>query len=150
MWRKRHAEQTDQRSEQKGPHSRNNSKLSRNAQTASSINGMDAIYQSLFKPNEIKKARLENFGITTRVAPIKANINLTKEAQIEVSKALRTMQKDYSQKNIETYIYIYILGKCIKMAKLNTKGKPKWTATIKQLTQHIFHNLSNEGITSLS
>ena len=66
-------------------------------------NGMDATDQSLFKPNEIR-ARLEQIGITTRVATIKANSNLTKEARPEVSKALLTMQKDYSQKNIEKAI----------------------------------------------
>ena len=32
------------------------------------------------------------------------------------------------------------------MAKLNTKGKPKWTATIKQMNQQLFHNLPNEEI----
>ena len=34
----------------------------------------------------------------------------------------------------------------IKIAKLNTKGKSKWTATIKQMTQRIFQNLPNEEI----
>ena len=57
--------------------------------------------QSLFKPNEHKKARLEMFGITTRVATIKANINLTKEAEIEVRKTIRTLQTDYSQKSLK-------------------------------------------------
>ena len=57
--------------------------------------------QAIFKPNELKKARLELLGITTRVATIKANVNLTKEAQIEVNKALLTMQKNYSQKNLD-------------------------------------------------
>ena len=41
------------------------------------------------------------FGITTRVATIKANINLTKEAATEVRSPILTMQKDYSQKNLE-------------------------------------------------
>ena len=57
--------------------------------------------QHLFETNEKKEARLEKFGTTTRVATIKANINLTKEATIEVSKAILTMQKDYSPTNIE-------------------------------------------------
>ena len=65
---------------------------------------MEAIDQSLFKPNEIKRARLEKFGITLRVATIKANVNLTKEARTEVSKALLTMQKDYSQTNLDKAI----------------------------------------------
>lgn len=64
-------------------------------------NGMIEADQDVFKPNENKKARLETFGITTRVATIQANINLTKEAQTEVNKTLLTMQKDYSQKNLE-------------------------------------------------
>ena len=64
-------------------------------------NGMEATDKTIFKPNEIKRARLEQIGITTRVATIKANINPTKDAQNEVRKALLTMQKDYSQNNIE-------------------------------------------------
>ena len=32
------------------------------------------------------------------------------------------------------------------MAKLNTKGKPKRTATIKQMNHGIFHNLPNEEL----
>ena len=55
-------------------------------------------------PTKEKQNRLEKFGITTRVATIKANINLTKEAPTEVSKALLTMQKDYSQQNLERSI----------------------------------------------
>ena len=43
-------------------------------------NGMIDLDQAIFKPNELKKARLEHIGITTRVATIKANGNLTKEA----------------------------------------------------------------------
>ena len=49
-------------------------------------NGMMETDQAIFKPNENKKARLEALGITTRVATIKANVNLTKETQIEVNK----------------------------------------------------------------
>ena len=63
-------------------------------------NGMEETDQSLFKPNK-KKARLEKIGSTTRMATIKASINLTKEAQIEVSKALLTMQKDHSPKALK-------------------------------------------------
>ena len=62
---------------------------------------MTEVDQAIFKPNELKKARLENIGITTSVATIKANVHLTKEAQTEVKKALLTMQKTYSQKNLE-------------------------------------------------
>ena len=99
-------------------------------------NGMRETDQCIFKPNESKKARLEMFGITTRVATIKANINLAKEAEIEVSKAILTMQKDYSQKNIEK---VLTGEKWITSAKINTKGKPKWTASIKKI---IGENLS--------
>ena len=62
---------------------------------------MEATDQNLFKPNEFKKARLEKCGVTIRVATIKASINLTKEAATEVRKAILTMQKDYSQKNLD-------------------------------------------------
>ena len=55
-------------------------------------NGMTDVDQAMFKPTELKKARFENIGITTRVATIKANVHLTKEAQTEVEKALLTMQ----------------------------------------------------------
>ena len=92
---------------------------------------MEAIDQNLFKPNEIKKARLEKFGITTRVATIKASINLIKEAATEVSKAILTMQKDYSPENIEKVI---TGKKWIRCAKINTKGKLKWDA--ENLPQH--------------
>ena len=47
-------------------------------------NGMTEVDQAMFKPNELKKARLENIGITSRVAIIKANVHLTKEAQTEI------------------------------------------------------------------
>ena len=80
---------------------------------------MEATDQHLFKPNEIKRARLEKFGITTRVATIKASINLTKEAATEVSKAVLAIQKDYSPKNIEKVI----TGKNkIKSPKLTPKA----------------------------
>ena len=64
-------------------------------------NGMKDEDQALFKPNDIKKARLANIGITTMVATIKANVQITNEAQREINKALLTMQKSYTQKNLE-------------------------------------------------
>lgn len=65
-------------------------------------NGMRDTDQNLFKPNENKKARLERFGIITRVGTIQANVNLTKEAENEVRNAIPTMQKDYFQKNVDS------------------------------------------------
>ena len=65
---------------------------------------MEAVDHNLFKPNESKKARLEKIGVTTRVAAIKASINLSKEGATEVSNAILTIQKDYSQKNVEKLI----------------------------------------------
>ena len=41
-------------------------------------NGMKDEDQALFKHNDIKKARLANIGITTRVATIKANVQITR------------------------------------------------------------------------
>ena len=61
-------------------------------------NGMNEEDQTIFKPNDLKRARLESIGITTRVATIKANVQLTNEARTEVNKALLTMQTNYSQK----------------------------------------------------
>ena len=64
-------------------------------------NGMNEEDQALFKHNDIKKARLANIGITIRVATIKANVQVTNEATREINKALLTMQKSYTQNNLD-------------------------------------------------
>ena len=88
-----------------------------------------------------KTLRLKNSGILTRVAILNANVKLTNEVQIEVGKGILTMQEDYSQRNLEK---VFSGEKWIKLSKFNTKGKPKWTASIKQINKLIFRNITNE------
>ena len=59
-------------------------------------NGLEEPDRTMFKPGDAKTPRLKNVGISTRIATINANVNLTNEAQIEVAKGILKMQKDYS------------------------------------------------------
>ena len=99
--------------------------------------------QALFKHNDIKKARLANIGITTRVATIKANVQVTNEAQSEINKALLTMQKNHTKQNFNEVLKG---EKWIKTGSINLKGKPNWSSASKELDKNIFRNLNNNEI----
>ena len=103
-------------------------------------NGLEETDKEMFKPGASKTPRLKNLGILTRVATINANVSLTSEAKIEVARGILTKQKDYSKKNMEK---VLSGEKWIKLSKLNTKGKPKWIASVGKFSLQIFMNTAN-------
>ena len=53
------------------------------------------------------------------------------------------MQTNYSQKNIDKVLKG---EKWVNSGSINCKGKPKWSASINQMTVNIFRNLNNDEI----
>ena len=106
-------------------------------------NGLEEPDRIMFKPGDTKTPRMKKLGISIRIKTINANVNLTNEGQIEFVKGILTMQQDYSQTNLEE---VLSGEKLIKLSKLNTNGKPKWSASIKPFNKPIFKNVSNDEV----
>ena len=102
---------------------------------------MDEKDKGKFKPGTFKTPRLRNLGIITRVTKIKSNVNISEQAKIEVAKNIHRVQTNYSKKNVERVINGEHM---IKLSKINTRGKPTWTAGVGEFKQRIFYNVDNE------
>ena len=104
------------------------------------LNDEDA---KLFRPLEVKKPKLKQTGITTRIAATSCKVALTKEAQRTVNKHLITMQNNYNGRTVEKII---AGDKCVKLTKLNSKGKAEWAESVGKASFQIFPNITGEQI----
>ena len=95
--------------------------------------------RELYRPLEVKKPKFMQIGITTRIAATSCKVALTEQAQKMMNHHLITMQNKYNGRTVQR---ILEGGKCVKLTRLNTKGKTEWVDGVKKVAFQIFPNIT--------